>query len=65
MTAPGPQDPTIAYLAHRGMLIVVVLTIALSTGYLVCRGLPDLRLWVTSAIAAVRDEWTSWHWSLL
>ncbi|MGH3533132.1 MAG: hypothetical protein ACRDQG_00240 [Pseudonocardiaceae bacterium] len=65
MTAPGPQDPTITCLVHRGVLIGVVLTIMLSAGYLVFRGAPGLQLWVISAIQAVRDEWTSWHWSVL
>ena len=65
MTAPGPHDPTIAYLVHRGVLIVIVIVITISTGYLVFRGAPDIQEWVTSAIQAVRDEWTSWDWSLL
>lgn len=65
MTAPGPQDPTIAYRAHRGVLIGIVLTITVSTGYLVFREAPVLQQWVTSTIQAMRDEWTSWHWSLL
>ena len=64
MTAPGPQHPTISYLVHRGVLIGIVLTITLSTGYLVLSAAADLQLWVISAIQAVRDEWTSWNWSL-
>jgi hypothetical protein len=65
VTAPGPHDPTIAYLVHRGVLIGIVLAIALSTGYLVFRGAPDMQEWVISAIHTVRDEWTSWRWELL
>lgn len=65
MTAPGPQDPTIAYLVHRGAMIGIVLTNTFSIGCLVFRGAPDLQLWMISVIQAVRDEWTSWDWSLL
>jgi hypothetical protein len=61
VTAPGP---TISYLVHRGMLVVVVITIALVTGYLVFLGVPDLQEWAVSVIQAVREQWTSWHWSL-
>ncbi|HEY6424073.1 MAG TPA: hypothetical protein VIY28_12665 [Pseudonocardiaceae bacterium] len=32
MTARGPQDPTIAYSAHRAALIGIVIMITLSTG---------------------------------
>jgi hypothetical protein len=46
------------------VLIGIVLTITLSTGYLVLSAAADLQLWVISAIQAVRDEWTSWNWSL-
>lgn len=65
MTARGPQDPTIAYLVHRAALLGIVITIALSTGYLLFCGALDLQEWVISAIQGVRDVWTSWHWRLL
>lgn len=64
MTAPGPHDPPIAYRVHRGVLIGIMLVIALSTGFLVFSGTPDIQTWVISAIQAVRDVWTSWDWSL-
>jgi hypothetical protein len=64
VTAPGPQDPTIAYLVHRSALVGIVITIALSTGYLVFRGAPGIQEWVLSAVQGVRDAWTSWHWRL-
>lgn len=65
MSAPGPQDPTIDYLVHRGALIGLVLVIVLCTGYLVFQVAPGLQQWVLSAIDAVHDEWTSWGWELL
>lgn len=64
MTGRGPQEPTIAYLVHRAVLIGIVITIALSTSYVVFRGAPGLREWVSSAIQGVRNVWASWHWSL-
>lgn len=60
----GPQDPTLAYLVHRGALIGIVIAIAISTGYLVFRGAPGMQEWVISAVQGVRDVWTSWHWRL-
>ncbi len=65
MTAPGSDDPIIAYQVHRGALIVIVITMTLLTGYLVFHDAPGMREWVISAIEAVRDKWTSWHWNLL
>lgn len=65
MTTPGPNEPTIGYRVHRGALIGIVITIALSTGYLVFRGETDIQEWVISAIQEVRGVWTSWDWSLL
>lgn len=65
MTARGPQDPTITYLVHRAALIGIVITIALTTGYLLFCGAPDVKKWVISTIHGVRDVWTSWHWRLL
>jgi hypothetical protein len=65
VTASGPQELPIAYHVHRGLLIGIMLAFTFGTGYLVFRGLPDLQLWVLSAIQAVRDEWASWDWDLL
>ncbi|MGH3784475.1 MAG: hypothetical protein ACRDRO_28605 [Pseudonocardiaceae bacterium] len=61
MTTPGPHDPTIAYLVHRGALITITITITITISYLVFRGAPDVQEWVISAIQAVRGEWSSWH----
>jgi hypothetical protein len=64
MSAPGRNDPTLAYLLHRVALIVIAVTMAFAIGYLVVLIAPDVQEWVISAIHAVRDEWTSWHWRL-
>jgi hypothetical protein len=64
VTGRGPQDPTVAYLVHRAALIGIVITVALSTSYLVFRGALDIRQWVITTIQGVRGVWTSWHWSL-
>lgn len=64
MSTPGPDSPTVAYLVHRAGLIIVAITMAFLTGYLVVLIAPGVQQWVISAIHAVRDEWTSWHWSL-
>ncbi len=31
----GPQEPTIAYLVYRGLLIIIVSILLLATGYLI------------------------------
>jgi hypothetical protein len=60
VTVPGPQDPTTAYLVHRGLLAGMVLSFLLATGYLIFHMLPDIQHWVASAIQSVHDEWNSW-----
>ena len=47
------------------MLIGIVLVLTLSAGYLVVLAVPDLQLWMVSAIHAVHEEWISWGWTPL
>jgi hypothetical protein len=58
VTVSGPQDPTIAYRVHRGVLIGIVIILLLATGYLVIQLLPGVQEWVASAIETVHDVWS-------
>jgi hypothetical protein len=60
VTAPGSQDPTTAYLFHRGALIGIVIILLFATSYLAVQLLPGITEWVGSAIEGLHDEWSSW-----
>lgn len=55
---PGTQDPTIAYLVHRGVLVGVMLMILISFGYLLFQWAPEILEWVISSVQAVRNAFT-------
>lgn len=44
---PGPQDPTIAYLVYRGVLVGIVIILLLTTVYLVIQLLLGISEWAT------------------
>lgn len=55
---PGTQNPTTAYLVHRGALVGVMIMIVLGFGYLLLGWAPGIVEWVISSVSAVRDAFT-------
>ncbi len=57
-------DPPPGYLAHRGVLMGVVLIAFVAFGLYLATLVPDLVNWLFALTGLTRSAWQSWHWNL-
>ena len=64
MSRPTPDNAPPAYLAHRGVLVTVMVLVALGAGYQLMPLAGDVVELVESGIRAVRQVWADMGWKL-